>query len=152
MGVNMKRLGEYVFEFSEEDVVNAKIEGEERCRQRFDHDEKCTRILAFVPIQIELIQLFEHWYTQILTHRLYPYAGIYTGRKEDFEEWLSCLRCNQICTQLPEHEIQDAINRVHEAFKKGKHGGFTEEKDWDIFFSSTSHPAPGLPTLYSRER
>lgn len=105
---------------------------------RFDHDPDCTQLPQFVPIKIELIELFKYWYSKNIEHTLESCIFSMSTR-EHFVSWHSSRRCDQISDLLAGDEIERARAEVEEHFRKGLGGGigFSDKRDWDIFFHGT---------------
>jgi hypothetical protein len=142
----VKRIDQFVSKtFSDEEIAAAKSEVERRFQYRFNKDPDCIQIPQFVPIKLELIELFKYWYTKDIEHVLESYV-FSMSTSEHFVSWLSDLRCDQISDLLAVDEITRARAEVEEHFRKGLGGGikFRDERDWDIFFHGTEEQRADL--------
>jgi hypothetical protein len=142
----VKRIDQFVSKtFSDEEIAAAESEVERRFQYRFNKDPDCIQIPQFVPIKLELIELFKYWYTKDIEHVLESYV-FSMSTSEHFVSWLSDLRCDQISDLLAVDEITRARAEVEEHFRKGLGGGikFRDERDWDIFFHGTEEQRADL--------
>jgi len=115
----------------------------DRCKQQMSNHEKknihqthkkridsFSKIPAFIPLRIELIELLKYWYRRDLQLTLYWYAD---GHSEHKEHTCCVARREYILYLLSKDETEKVLQEIREEFQN-ENGSCFDEQEWNVFF------------------